>query len=68
MLLYIAATALIVLGFLALALKSEKSGRAAEENRQMKQVLDDIQAAAMARDGIDHDPDAARRVRERFTR
>jgi Na+-translocating ferredoxin:NAD+ oxidoreductase RnfG subunit len=57
-----------IFALLALIYKLEKQGRKTEQNEQMKQVLNDIHAAAMARDRIDHDPDDRERVRERFTR
>jgi hypothetical protein len=68
MLFYVAGLALIVLCLVALVLKLEATGRKSEENEQMKQVLNDIHAATLARDRIDHDPAVARRMRDRFTR
>lgn len=58
----------VVVALIALVYKLEAQGRKAERNEQMQQVLDDIHAAAMARDRLNSDPADAKRVRERFTR
>lgn len=60
--------AVIVFGVIALLYKLESQGRKAEQNDQMKQVLDDIHTADRARDHLRDDDAAARRVRERFMR
>jgi len=64
----IAAGGIFILALIALACKSEGQGRKTEQNERMKQVLDDIHAAASARDRLRHDADNAERVRKRFTR
>lgn len=60
--------AVIVLGLVVLVFRLEGQGRQREQNDRMKQVLDDIHTATRARDRLDHDADAAKRVRDRFTR
>jgi hypothetical protein len=45
-----------------------QAGRAAAENDQMKEVLDDIEKANDVRADLDRDPAVDERVRERFTR
>jgi hypothetical protein len=62
------ALSLAVFGVLAVLLFLERQGRRAEQNDQMRRVLDDIHAAKMARDSLRDDADAAKRVRDRFTR
>ena len=64
----IAGAAVSLLALIALVYKIEGQGRKAEQNEQMKGVLDDIEATAAARDRLRHDPDDVKRVRERFTR
>ena len=44
------------------------SGKKTEEADQMKQVLDDIHTANVARDRLRSSPDVAARVRALFTR
>jgi phage tail tape-measure protein len=46
----------------------KQAGRAAAENEQMKQELNDIEKADDIRAELDHDPAADERVREQFTR
>ena len=55
-------------GFAALVYFIRQAGRAAAENVQMKQVLDDIDKANSVRADLDGDPAADERVRDRFTR
>lgn len=43
-------------------------GRMQGEDKTLKRILDDIDKANKARDALEHDPAAAERVRERFTR
>ena len=64
----IIACAAIMISLIALIYKLEGQGRKTEQNEQMKQVLDDIHTANMARDRLMRDPAGAERVRERFTR
>lgn len=68
MLLEILGSALIVFGIIALVCVLEDGGRKKEQNKQMKQVLDDIDKANSVRDRLDHDAAFAKRVRKRFTR
>jgi hypothetical protein len=65
---YIIAAAALVWGVAVLIYVLKNQGRAAERNDQMKQRLEDIHAATMARDRLDRDADDAKRVRGRFTR
>ncbi len=58
----------IIFGIIGLLYKLEGQGRKAAQSDHTKQVLDDIHTATMARDQLRHDADAAKRVRERFTR
>ncbi len=58
----------VLLGLIGLVYVLETQGRKNEQNDEMKQVLDDIHTAEMARDALDSDAAAAKRVRERFTR
>lgn len=60
--------AVIVVSLLVLVFRLEAQGRRAAQNDQMKRVLDDIQAANMARDRLRGDPADAKRLRDRFTR
>jgi Na+-translocating ferredoxin:NAD+ oxidoreductase RnfG subunit len=64
----IIAVAAVFYVLLALIFKLEKQGQNTEQNEQMKQVLNDVHAAAVARDRLDHDPGDGKRVREQFTR
>ena len=60
--------AMILTGFAALVYFIKQAGRAAAENENLKQVLDDVEKANKVRADLDRDPAAAERVRERFTR
>lgn len=59
---------LLALSFAALAYSLFRQGRAGEATDNMQQVLDDIEKANNARDALEHDPAAAQRLRDRFTR
>ena len=48
--------------------RAERHGREAEENRNMKEKLDDLRKANGARDRVDSDAGFAKRLRARFTR
>lgn len=45
-----------------------KRGKIEQANQQMREVIDDIHTAHVARQRIDSDPDYAKRMRDRFTR
>ncbi len=64
----IAGSLAVIIGIIVLLYWLEGQGRKAEQNNHMKQVLDDIHRANMARDRLGRDPVAAKRVRKRFTR
>jgi len=46
----------------------KQAGRAAADNEQMKEEINDIEEANKIRADLDRDPAADERVRERFTR
>jgi hypothetical protein len=60
--------AMILTGFATFVYFIRQAGRAAAENDQREQVLDDIEKANNVRVDLDRDPAADERVRERFTR
>jgi hypothetical protein len=59
---------IIMAGFAALVYFIRQAGRAAAENEQIKQVLDDIDKANSVRAALDSNPVADERVRDKFTR
>ena len=59
---------ILLAGLMAFIYRIETLGRDAAENDQMKEELDDIHKADNVRAELDHDPAAAERVRDRFTR
>jgi hypothetical protein len=59
---------IIMAGFTALVYFIRQAGRAAAENEQVKQELDDVEKANAVRIDLDGNPAAAERVRDRFTR
>jgi hypothetical protein len=64
----IAGAIALIFGIIGLICLLEDRGRKDAQNDQMRKTLDDIHKAKMARDSLNHDPAAAKRVRERFTR
>lgn len=65
---YLIAGSALVWSFVILVYVLKNQGRTAEQNDSMKQTLEDIHAANMARDRLEHDAGFAKRLRERFTR
>lgn len=45
-----------------------RQGGSAVENKLLQKAMDDVEKANNARDALEHDPAAAQRVRDRFTR
>jgi len=68
MLAEILGAAAIIYGIIALIYMLEGAGARREQDNRLQQVLDDIHQADLARDALDRDPAAAKRVRDRFTR
>lgn len=57
-----------LLGYAFLVFTLKKQGREEERLEAQKEELDAVKDANNIRDRLKHDPDYARRVRDRFTR
>ena len=59
---------LAILALVGFFIAVKKSGKDAAENEVMKETLDDVYLAKKARDALAARPDAAKRVRRKYTR